>query len=184
MACENNLFIQIDSLQTRMYFESILRESDVLFQSFVPLFGTKEECYGTGSDVYMEYILVDKLQDILKLVFYTHETPCIEFCKRLAAKYSVNIQLVYLNEENDYSGELQIYRNQITKNDQYSYYQGLYIHEPDDFWEDIEELFENLDYQNIMEVLTDKRLILSENDFLELRSKFNEILLLKQFKKL
>ena len=184
MACENELFIQIESLQTRLYFEKLLNESDVLFQSLIPLTSTKEESYGTGSDVYLEYVLIDKIQDVLKLVFYTHETPCIEFCKRLTAKYSVNIQLFYLNEENDYSGELQIYRNQITKDDRYSYYQGLYIHEHDKFWEKIEELITNRSYNDLSEVMIETKIDVAQNDFLELKKLFDQILLLKQFSNL
>jgi hypothetical protein len=183
MICENNLFIQTNSPEKKEYFMKILEEATVLFQSLIPLNGTKKECYGTDSDIYLEYITFDIADpDVINLIFYTHDTPCIEFCKRLAGYYSVNVQLVYFNEENNYSGKIDIYRNQLVRDERYTYWQGMYVYNFDIFWERIDVLFEN--ETNFMELLRKNNLCVLGKDFEQLKYQFEEYTLFRQFENL
>jgi len=182
--CENTLFIQFDTVEKKDYFLSVFEnvENDVLFGSFIELVGTKKECYGTDSDVYIENVTFDiSDNDIISILFYTHESPCLEFCKKLAAKYTVNIELVFLNEENNYSGKIHINQVQIVKNEIYSYWQGVYLFRYSVFWESLEELFEKYSSKNFMELLQKASLSLFDKDLQLLQNRFDEFNLFKQF---
>ena len=186
VACENNLFIQVNDKKD--YFINIFENNTKLFESFIQCNGKMQEYYGTDSDVYLEYVIFENTTDIINLIFYTHDTPCIEFCKRLAGKFSVNIQLYYYNEEHDFSGRFEIYQNQIVKNDFLSYWQGMYTYNYDIFWENINDLFKNErseeNFVNFMELLQNKKIHIFEKDFEQLKYQFDEFLLLKQFENL
>ena len=177
--CENNLFIHAETDERKDYFMNILNNSDRLFESFIPLSQTKLECYGTSSDVYIEFIEVEIVMDLICLKFYTYQTPCIEFVKRLAGRYSLNIQLHYNNQEDDFSGEISIYRNQLIKDHRYSYFQGVYFNNRDSFWELVYKDFnESLSF---MDFLLAKRLSLNENDFNKLKKLYDEFLFCSKF---
>ena len=185
MACENNLFIHFDNLDKKNYFLNLFENSDKLFQTLIPLNGTKLECYGTDSDVYLEYITFDICDtNVISLVFFTNENPCIPFCKKVCGYYGVNIELVYFNEESNFSGKFCIHLQQITKNELYNYWQGLYILHTDLFWEITHLLLATNTSNSFMEFLQDKNLNLLQKDFMELKYKFDEMILFEQFKKL
>ena len=160
--CKNNLLIQIEDYEKREYFINVLSHSEKLFQSFIPLTALKLECYGTSSDVFIEYINITFENDIINLIFFTYDTPCIEFCKRLASRYSVNIQLLYFNDQEDYSGKIDIYRHQLIKNEKCSYWQGLYNFDCSVFWENVHLIFEN---GTFMDILMKRGLHLIGKDF-------------------
>jgi hypothetical protein len=182
MACENHLIVQFDSIEKKDYLFEKLNNGIKLFETFIPCSSTRMECYGTSSDVYIEYITVEIVcEKVLKLVFHTHETPCIEFCKRFCALYNVNIQLMYLNEENNYSGKYFIHFNQIVKNEIFNYYQGLYMYDRDLFWENINGLFENNVSKNFMEFLKEKDLHILESDQRELKYRFDSVCMVNEF---
>jgi hypothetical protein len=180
-ACENVLFIHTDSNYKKEYFIGMLNESIVLFETFVTLNGSRYECYGTSSDVYIEYIDIKIEDDVITLLFYTYDNPCIEFCKKFAAKYSISVQLTYYNEESGYSGKLDIYRNQVVRNERCSYWQGMYMYSFK-FWENIYRLFENeIDF---MEMIKKNNLHILNEEFLQLKRKFDEYILCKGFEKM
>jgi len=185
--CENNLFIQFDTPEKKDYFLKILEDTNNvhLFQSFVPIFESKKESYGTDSDVYIEYVTFDiSDSDVINIIFHTHESPCIEFCKRLAGKYSVNVQLAYFNQESNFSGKIDIFYNQLVKNEMYTYWQGLYILNYDLFWERLGEFFESVPAKTFMEFLQKNNMIIYQNDFSKLNYHFDEYNLMNQFKNL
>ena len=181
VACENNLYIQ-GKRETIKYFISILDKSPTLFEAFIPLSGTYIESYGTSSDIYIENIVFDLSEnDVINLIFYTHNTPCIEFCKRLAGKFGVNTQLTYFKSTKSdlgFSGRFEIYLNQIVKDERLSYWQGMYNYNYDLFWENIDKIKSEATFVSFME------LKLSDLDYQQLKYKFDEFNLLKQFKKL
>jgi hypothetical protein len=179
MECENCLFIYLDDGEKKDYFIRTLNTNDKLFEAFIPLFESKLECYGTSSDVYIEYIDVDFLAHCISLTFYTYETPCIEFCKKLASRYNFNIELKYYNELADFAGKLQIYRNQIVK-ECYGYLQGIYFNKKDKFWELIYSTFNSK--TTFIDFFLEKRLKLNEDDFNKLKQNYDEFLLCSQFK--
>jgi hypothetical protein len=185
--CENNLFIQFDSQEKKDYFLKVFENTDnnLFFESFISLTSTKLECYGTSSDIYIEYITFDTLDsDVIKLVFHTHEYPCLEFCKRLAGKYSVNIQLVYFNEDSNYSGKIEIFNHQLVKDEIYGYWNGLYILHYDVFWERLNDLFESCESLTFMELLQKNSINVLDKDLNLLKYRFDEFNLLNQFKNL
>ena len=184
MACENNLFIQFDNVLKKDCFLKVLQESDKLFQSLVPLNGTKKDCYGTDSDVYLEYITFDICENnIINLIFHTNEYPCIPFCIKLCVIYNVNIELLYFNENNDYSGKFCVYLQQITINEMYTYWQGLYTLHLDLFWDSIPLLLEMYQGETFPQFLQNKNIKLSEKHFMEVKYRFDEMLLFKEFSK-
>lgn len=179
--CENNLFIHAETDERKEYFMNILNRSDKLFESFIPLSQTKLECYGTSSDVYIEYIEVKLVLDLIILKFYTYQTPCIEFAKRLAGRYSLNVQLHYYNEESDFSGEVSIYRNQLMKEEHYSYLQGVYFNNRESFWQKAYEKFN--ESWAFMDFILAKGLSMNENDFNRLKRLYDEFLFCGYFNK-
>jgi len=182
-ACENNLFIQAGSVEKRDYILQILNDGIKLFESLVPLSGTKDECYGTESDVYIEYITMELTNcNMIRLQFFTHDLPPILFCKKLCAFYGLNIQLVYYNQEKDFSGKYHIYSNQVVKNDYFSYWQGLYTYDLDTFWERIPEVFDHV--SSFLDLLYKLKLSVIGKHFNELNDIFNKYMLFKQFEKL
>ncbi len=186
MACENNLFIHFDNFDKKQYFLNRFQEHDKLFESLIPLHGTKLECYGTDSDVYFDFITFDICDEsVINLVFFTNEYPCIPFCKKICGLYNVSIELVYLNQDNNFSGKFCMHLQQITKNEVSSYWQGLYNYYLDIFWENIPSLLETYNGESTFtDFLHNNNLFLSEDHFIEISHKFDEILLFNQFKRL
>ena len=170
--CENNLFIHSHCAEKKNYILDKLNSGTMLFQSLVNFPNEKQ-------DVFIEYVIFDLSEDdTINLVFSTQENPCIEFCKRLAGLYNVNIQLIYYNQGKNYSGEFSIHLHQIVKNEQYGYWQGMYLYNNDLFWETIPSIFKEI------RVFQDLNLNLSESDFIELKHQFDKYLLFKQFQAL
>ena len=131
--CENKLFINcIDQQRTNGFMEILSSENLHFFQSLIPLEPnqTKLEAYGTDSDVYTDYIDFHQEHNDFYITVYTHDTPCIQFCQRLSKRYSISVQLVYYNEELNFSGKFQ--NEQLH---QWGFYEGLYLTDPDRFWE-------------------------------------------------
>ena len=183
--CENNLFIKCHSDDQKNALLNIISGGICLFQSFIRLDGTKLETYGTESDVYSEYITVDIDTDLMiSLLFHTHDLPPLEFCKKFAFNYIVNIQLVYYNEENNYSGELRIKDNRVCCNTIDSYYQGLYQFEQDRFWENIEESFQCYPSKTYEQYLSKINLRSDERDYKRLMDMFNKWSLFNCFQNL
>ncbi len=182
MECENNLFVHVETDERKEYFMNILSNNIKLFESFVPLSQTKLECYGTSSDVYIEYIDIEFVMDLICLKFYTYQTPCINFCKKLAARYNINIELVYYTEYNDSAGKLHIHRNQIVKNEMYSYFQGVYFNNKDNFWELVYPYFTI--NSTFMEFILEKKLSITESDFNRLKYLYDEFLFCNDFNKI
>jgi len=185
--CQNNLFVQFDTLEKKDYFLKILEniENQLLFQCFIPLNGTKLECYGVDSDVYIEHVTFDiSDSDTINIIFYTNENPCIEFCKRLVGRYNVNIELVYFCEENNCSGRIQIFHHQIVKNEIYSYWQGMYVLQYELFWEHLTDFFESNQAKNFMKLLEKNNMTIFQKDFEQLQYQFDEFNLMNQFKNL
>jgi hypothetical protein len=181
--CENNLFIQFDTIEKKEEFLSIIGNNQLLFQSFIELSGTKKECYGVDSDVYIEYITFDISEpNVINIVFYTYEYPCIPFCEKLSYKYSVHIQLLYFNEESDFSGKLEI--NKGIKNELYSYWQGVYILQYDLFWERLDDFFEKFPANSFFDFLQKNKMIIYEKDVVELQHNFDKYNLINTFKNL
>jgi hypothetical protein len=181
MLCENELFIDALSLQTYNHLLELLGDGTFLFQTFIPLDGTRKETYGTDSDVCIEYIDIETYDLIIHLHFYTHDTPCIQFCTQIAHTYNISVQLVYFNKKGNVSGELGVYCS-MTKYEHYNYIQGVYLHRTDDFWEFIHEYF--VGATTFMEFLTNSGLHVFESDLTKLQNMFNEFLMFGQFEKL
>jgi len=206
--CENNLYIECQNIEHKEKLIHILENGVYLFQSFIALQSSplnsnnnlnslnsnnnlnslnsnnKLYSYGTSSDIYIEYITVDIDFDpfILSLYFYTHDLPPLEFCKKLSIEYNVNIQLVYFNKNDNYSGNFSIKDKRISCNQIYSYYQGMYLFERDRFWEIIEESF--LD-NSVFEIYLQKVNINLENmDFQKIKYMFDDFQLSNKFKNL
>ena len=185
--CENILFIQFDTPEKKDYFLGVFEniENNVFFQSFIPLTGTMVECYGTDSDVYIENVTFDiSDNDIISILFYTHDNPCIPFCKKLCMYYNVKIQLVYFNEEQNFAGKINIDCNEIVKHESYNYWQGIYVLKDSVFWESVHELFEEIPAKTFMEFLQKSNIHIIQKDFHELKNQFDTYNLLNQFKKL
>ena len=182
MECENNLFIHIETDERKDYIMNILSNNIKLFESFIPLSQTKLDCYGTSSDVYIEYIDIKLVTDFIHLKFYTYLTPCLDFCKKLASIYNVNIELVYYNEYSDFSGKLHIHRNQIVKDERYSYLQGVYFNNKDNFWELVYPYFTI--NSTFIEFVLEKKLSVTESDFKRLNCLYDEFLFCNDFNKI
>jgi hypothetical protein len=98
--CENNLFIQTHCNKKKQYILDKLENGVKLFETLIP----NEE----PDDVFIEYVIFDIADDnLINLLFFT-KVPCIEFCKRLAGLYNVNIQLTYYNEIKNYSPDIKL----------------------------------------------------------------------------
>jgi hypothetical protein len=180
MLCENDLYIEVHTVEEFEKLLNLLGDAELLFQTFVPLTGTKKECYGTESDVYLEHNFSEHYDNILHFTFYTHDTPCINFCTQLTQLYNVSIQLIYFNEKFDISGELNIHHS-VTKYTHYGYLQGVYIHKPDLFWGIIEFTFER---STFMEFLEKRKLHVFENDFKKLNTLFDKYIVFTSFEHL
>ena len=143
--CENKLFIECKCYEKKEYFMEILNSDNILFfQSFITPgeYETKLDAYGTESDVYTDKIDLHIEGTLVYCTLYTLETPCGAFCKRLASKYSVNVQLVYFNIERNFSGKLCLYSHQVVLDEKWTYFQGLYFNDREYFWDHVGESFE------------------------------------------
>ena len=181
MECQNVLFIYTDSLEKKHFFMEKLK-SQKLFETFIPLSQSKLECYGTSSDVYIEYVEVEYfLDNIIKLTFYTYLTPCIDFSKKLASRYNVNVELIYYNQGDDFSGKIQIYRNQVVRDEKYSFWQGLYLNDTENFWINIYSTF-NIKL-SFMEFILQRNLHILDRDFNKLNYLYDDFLLSNLFEK-
>lgn len=136
--CENNIYIDC-SKEIRERIIHILENNVLFFEAFIPCNKQcKLELYGTDSDVFIENIILEE-SEILCLTVYTHENPCIPFCNKLASLYSIDIHILYYNEELNFSGMWRIYRNQIVFNERWNYIQGLYFTNFELFWKNVQE---------------------------------------------
>ena len=112
--------------------------------------------------------------------FYTYQTPCIEFVKKIAGRFNINVELFYYNEGGEFSGKIQIYRNQLVKNEKYSYWQGIYLNKRSEFWELIYPTFDTK--LSFMEFLLQKNIHTLETDFNKLKLLYDEFLFCNLFK--
>ena len=183
--CDNNLFIYCPSVEHKENILQILSNGMYLFQSFVILHETSLECYGTYKDIYIDYITIDIDTDpcLISLLFRTDDFPPLQFCKKIAIDYNINVQLVYFNKENNYSGEFSVKDKVICCNQIKSYYQGLYIHENNLFWETIEESFEEsqLEFENYYQKMN---IELNNMDKQFLKDLFDDFAIVKKFQKM
>jgi len=179
-SCENNLFIHTGNKEHLL---NILENSQKLFEGLVPLIGTKKECYGVDSDVYMDYVTFDTTDsdDLISLIFYTYEAPCLEFCKKLCLIYSVNVQLVYFNKDYNFSGNFKINNGVINKDILYSYWEGMYLLKFGLFWEIIPKTFKVTTFMEYYKLL---KINMSESHIIDLKKRFDYFILLRQFEKL
>jgi hypothetical protein len=179
--CENVMFIEFDTTEKKEYFSQVFTESIKFFESFIPYFSTKLETYGTGSDVYIEYIEVEEITgSLLKLTFHTHETPCIEFCRRFAWVHTLNVQLYYYNEEHDFAGRFSMFKNQNTLDQRTTFLNGMYRFEPDRFWNIIvDHLDTTIPFHEFME---NHGITITGPDYEYLEARYNEVALINQFK--
>jgi hypothetical protein len=172
--CENILFINCGTCTKKNYILEILNSGKYFFKTFIRLgeFETNYDAYGTHSDVYIKRIdFLPDFDEILHFTFDTDITPCTFFCKRFAGKYSVDIQLIYYNEELNFSGKYCIHKYQVILNEYWTYYQGLYYTNPDIFWERIKETFNGVssfnEWNTIYKLaLTDSELLILQEDFM------------------
>jgi hypothetical protein len=141
--CENRLYIDCGSFAKLEYIDGILQKEEniLFFESFIKPneHETTKETYGTDYDVYIEYTEIDVDDLIISILLFTHETPCIEFCKRFGCKYSVDVQLVYYNPYSNVSGKFYIHNYQIILNETWNYHQGLYYTDKDRFWDFVKQ---------------------------------------------
>ena len=171
--CENIILVHSEPLKIQ-YLLEILQNSpkSLFFETFITLGNseTKKEGYGTDSDIYTEYIEIDIHPDLLKFVIYTNDTPCIEFVKRFAMKYSLQIQMIYYNSEFNFSGKIVINNYQIILNEQWNYFQGLYFTDEDRFFNEIINSFEG--YTSFQTWCSDHPLNTCPEDYNKLQEHF------------
>jgi hypothetical protein len=183
-SCENIMFLKCLNEEHKENIMRILSEGVKLFESFIILQGTKIECYGTSSDVYIEYIQIDHnfSETIIKIDFTTYETAPLQFCKNLSHVYSLDIQLIYFNEINNYSGKFCVEKGKVNCNEILSYYQGLYIYIRDRFWTEIENSFQENENYNVY--IQRINICLYDMDTHYLKDLFDKYNLFKSFEKM
>jgi hypothetical protein len=95
MNCENNLFVNCKTSIKKEYLLQLLQKQLLFFKTYINLENeTLKQGYGTDLDIYIEHMEVEIFENVIHFKFYTNESPCIEFSKRFAAKYSVNVHVV------------------------------------------------------------------------------------------
>ena len=67
------------------------------------------------------------------MTFDTAWTPPSNFCKELAKQYDVTVQIVYMEQGNDFCGREVYDINGTVEEEEYSYMEGLYHLKEDDF---------------------------------------------------
>jgi len=201
-----NLFIKCGSIEQKDYIINILSNGTFLFQSFINLENDESnmspsdpnnnmspsdpnnnfENYGTAYDIYIDYTTIDiDIDDcMISILFYTHDRPPLEFCKKLSILYTLDIQMVYFNKENNYSGDFRVNNKKVTCDTIDSYYQGLYVYENNLFWETIQESFEEINETNFEMYIQKINIRLENMDKHYLKSLFDNYFIIKQFQKL
>ena len=201
-----NLFIKCGSIEQKDYIIHILSNGTFLFESFINLNSSENnnlglsdpnnnlersdnfilENYGTAYDIYIDYTTIDIDLDpcMISILFYTHDRPPLEFCKKLAILYTVDIQMVYFNKENNYSGDFRVNNKKVIFDVIDSYYQGLYVHENNLFWETIQESFEEVEETNFEMYVQKINIRLENMDKDYLKSLFDNHFIIKQFQNL
>jgi len=181
--CENIMFIEFDNPEKKEYFSHVFTEAVKFFESFIPCVCSKLETYGTSSDVYTEYMEVEEpTESLIKLTFHTHQTPCIEFCRRFAWAHTLNVQLYYYNEEYDFAGRFSMFKNQNTLDQRTTFLNGMYRFEPDRFWQEVVNYLDTtIPYHEFLEK---HGITISGLDCEYLEERYNEVALINQFKSL
>jgi hypothetical protein len=87
---------------------------------------------GTKWDIFPP-INVDYSEGFLFMTFDTAWTPPSNFCKELAKQYDVTVQIVYMEQGNDFCGREVYDINGTVEEEEYSYMEGLYHLKEDDF---------------------------------------------------
>lgn len=88
---------------------------------------------GTKWDIFPNSPTVDYMDGFLFTTFDTAWTPPSNFCKELAKKYNVMVELMYMEEGNDFCGK-QVYDvDGSVEEEEYTYLEGLYYFKEDDF---------------------------------------------------
>ena len=187
-ACKNVLLLQTHSTEKREQIENILQHSQFLFQSLIPCVNNVsfKEMYGTDSDIYIDHIeLITDIyeENTLELTFYTHITPCIKFCEHLMEYFNIALKLVYFNESEDFSGLCEFLDGFCILNNQFSYWQGMYLYAYDEFWESMESFFSDLENRSFTDYLRIKQVYVG-TDQLRLKYEYDQYTLIQQIQKL
>lgn len=106
------------------------------------------ERYGTKWDVAMSDAIVSKQRinsniEEITMTFDTAWSPPIAFCTNLSKLYpDVEIRLFYSESGSDFSGEFIVSKESGVEDNQFGYYDGLYILRKEVWWESIEYCIE------------------------------------------
>lgn len=87
---------------------------------------------GTKWDIFPP-MNVDYTEGFLFMTFDTAWTPPSKFCEELAKQYDVTVEIIYMEQGNDFCGKEVYDINGSLEQSEYSYMEGLYHFKEDDF---------------------------------------------------
>lgn len=152
--CSN--YLQVSGSEVKEIIKKI-KESDIkegcLFSSTVGVVPEQDGItqWGTKWDVPLRDIEDQLLfiydDEVIGLSFETAWSPPIEYCIKLNSQYGVNVEITYGEPGCDFYGRFTIDKNGNKTENDYEYYQGMYILNNDDFWENMDDTINSyIDY--------------------------------------
>lgn len=147
-------------------------------KSLDAFFGGSLSLYGTKWDVDYNDCCFDFQEEMITLTPNTAWSPPNNFLITLSEKYDVEVTNLFGEPGNDYSGRLIVNSGDVIENSEYTYYEGMWKLDSDDFWEridfDLECSLE--DDKSIEEILEEHSYITSDEDKQTMREVCEEII--------
>lgn len=113
--------------------------------------------YGTKWDVKFENCNYSESDDetTITLCFDTAWGPPVSFCETLRDQYGVKVTCRYSEQGFDFYGENTYPEDGNDNEEDYTYYEGLYHFEEEQFWDDVQEAMSDYeDYGEFMDMFT------------------------------
>lgn len=98
------------------------------------------EYWGTKWDVSLDDCQMTYEDDVILMSPNTAWSPPVNFCVKLSREYGVNVEIVYYEIGNDFSGRVRIDNGTIHEDIDGTYYEGLYKIDRELFWTEVQLL--------------------------------------------
>ena len=115
----------------------------------------------------------------IELVFDSDNAPPIPFCSKLADIFNVKVVNYYSEGGMGFTGEATCLPGGQVEDAEYNYLEGMYILRPNEFWDEFDNLIENICEENDtkkerVQALKDSFPYVTKKDLKTLKDKLNE----------
>ena len=167
-----------EDLSNGVFYETIgapnLKSKDDWYQHNIEHYGTKWDVE-IGDSNYELQTLHDK-SIILTFAFDSAWSPPLQWCETLSSIYGVSVNITFSEPGSDFYGIHNYNCGEISDCEEYSYEEGLYRHDPEAFWENIQSLMIDDEEKPTRESILSRYPYFQDSDISEYLSIYEELI--------